>query len=855
MLTYSLTNHLKLQVVIKFHGLFFDFCLIYESSLQATGTMCYILSITTMEILGHIMLTLTLVLAIAIALYHRVSLRITSAILAIILALFSFRYSTPVLHWALFLLIFLPLNITFIRQKLSSQLLQMFKGVMPKISDTEQEALDAGTVWWEAEVFGGKPNWKRLHSIPAAKLSEEEQAFIDGPVEELCKMVDDWRISEIDRDMPPEMWQFIKDNKFFSFIIPKEYGGLGFSAYAQSQVLTKINSVSATVGSIVSVPNSLGPAELLMHYGSKEQKEYYLPRLAEGKEVPCFALTAIEAGSDAGGIPDKGIVCKGQWNGEEVIGMKLSWNKRYITLAPVATLLGLAFKMYDPEGLLGDQEDLGITCALIPTDTDGVEIGRRHFPLSTPFQNGPTSGHDVFVPLDYIIGGAKNAGAGWRMLVDCLSAGRAISLPSGATGGSKMVAYTTGAYARIRRQFKVPVGYMEGVMEGLARIAGKTYIIDAMRTFTAAGIDTGEKPSVASAIVKCHTTKMAQEVAIDGMDIHGGKAVMQGPKNYMARAYQGAPISITVEGANILTRSLIIYGQGSIRCHPYILSLIASTQNPDNKQALKEFDKAIFKHIGFAMSNKVRAFWLGLSASLLVKKPQSDFTGRYYQRITRFSSALAFLSDVTMGVLGGELKRREMLSGRLGDMLSNLYMATAVLKFFDDKGRPEHDKAVVQWALEHTLYETQQAADGVLRNFPIGWMGKLLRLVVFPLGRPLSPPSDKLERKLARQLQEPLAMREELTHGILKSDSDTTNIAKVDKALRLQLQMEPLIKTIAATVGKNPANHQVIEFAGLALEEEAISQQEYDLVVAAEEARLEVINVDDFSPDEMVPRP
>ncbi|NVK22667.1 MAG: acyl-CoA dehydrogenase [Kangiellaceae bacterium] len=796
-------------------------------------------------------LTLVLVLAVGITLYHRINLKITTAIIAAILVVYSMRYGVPLLLWALFLAIFIPLNLPFLRQKISASLLDMFKGVMPKISDTEQEALDAGTVWWESEVFGGKPNWKRLHAIPAAKLTQEEQAFIDGPVDELCRMVDDWRISEVDRDMPPEMWQFIKDNKFFSFIIPKEYGGLGFSSYAQSQVLTKINSVSATVGSIVSVPNSLGPAELLLHYGTEEQKKYYLPRLADGQEVPCFALTAIEAGSDAGGIPDKGIVCKGMWNGEEVIGMKLTWNKRYITLAPVATLLGLAFKMYDPEGLLGDQEDLGITCALIPTDTDGVEIGRRHFPLSTPFQNGPTSGKDVFVPLDYIIGGAKNAGAGWRMLVDCLSAGRAISLPSGATGGSKMVAYTTGAYARIRRQFKVPVGYMEGVMEGLARIAGKTYIIDAMRTFTAAGIDTGEKPSVASAIVKCHTTKMAQEVAIDGMDIHGGKAVMQGPKNYMARAYQGAPISITVEGANILTRSLIIYGQGSIRCHPYILPLIAATQDPDRKHAIKEFDKAIFKHIGFAMSNKVRAFWLGLTASLLVKKPKSDFTGRYYQRITRFSSALAFLSDVTMGVLGGELKRREMISGRLGDMLSNLYMATAVLKFYDDKGRPEHDREIVQWALEQTLYQTQQAADGVLRNFPIAWMGKLLRIVVFPLGRPLSPPSDKLERKLARQLQEPLAMREELTHGILKSESETTNLAKVDKALRLQLQMEPLVQTISEALGKKPANHQVIEFAKEALEKDAISQEDYDLVVAAEEARLEIINVDDFSPEEM----
>ncbi|PXF62707.1 acyl-CoA dehydrogenase [Kangiella spongicola] len=797
------------------------------------------------------MLTIILLLTLMIALYHRASLKITSLILAGILVLWSLYDGIPYVHWAIFLIIFVPLNLSPIRRKVSAKLLDVFKGIMPRISDTEQEALDAGTVWWEAEMFGGKPNWKRFHSFEKAKLTKDEQEFLDGPVEELCSMINDWQITHIDRDLPPEVWDYIKNNGFFSFIIPKEYGGLGFSSYAQSQVLTKINSLSATAGSIVSVPNSLGPAELLMHYGTQEQRDYYLPRLAKGQEVPCFALTAPEAGSDAGGIPDKGIICKGQWNGEEVVGMKLTWDKRYITLAPVASLLGLAFKLYDPEGLLGDKEDLGITCALIPTDTDGVEIGRRHYPMSTPFQNGPTTGKDVFVPLDYIIGGPKNAGLGWRMLVDCLSAGRAISLPSSATGGSKTIAYTTGAYARIRRQFNVPVGYMEGVMEALARIAGKTYLIDAVRTFTAAGIDSGEKPSVASAIVKCHTTDMARDIACDGVDIHGGKAVMMGPKNYAARAYQGAPISITVEGANILTRSLIIYGQGSIRCHPYVLKEIQATQNENRKEAVKDFDKALFGHLGFAMSNKIRTFWLGLSASLLVKKPQSDFTGRYYQRITRFSSALAFLSDVTMGVLGGELKRREMISGRLGDMLSNLYIASSVLKFYHDKGRPEHDKEIVQWSLEHCLYETQMAADGVLKNFPIGWLGKALRLIVFPLGLPLSPPSDKLQRKLARQLQEPGAMREELTHGAYKSESEYSNLWKVDKALRLQLEMEPIVKKFSKALGKRAGNHQVVPFAKEALDAGHITQDEYQLVLDAEEARLEIINVDDFSPEEM----
>lgn len=797
------------------------------------------------------MLALTLLIILPAMLYHRARLTTTTLVIFATLLLWSLYKSIPYIHWSLALLIFVPLNVAAIRQPISEKLLNIFKNIMPKISDTEQEALDAGTVWWEQEVFAGKPNWKKLHSIPKATLTTEEETFLNGPVEELCKMIDEWKITSIERDLSKDAWKYIKEQGFFSFIIPKEYGGLGFSSYAQSQVLTKINSLSATAGSIVSVPNSLGPAELLMHYGTEEQKQHYLPRLAKGEEVPCFALTAIEAGSDAGGIPDSGIVCKGQWNGEEIIGLQLNWDKRYITLAPVATLLGLAFKMYDPDGLLGDKKELGITCALIPTDTDGVEIGRRHYPLSTPFQNGPTQGKDVFVPLDYIIGGEKMAGQGWRMLVDCLSAGRAISLPSGATGGSKMVAYTTGAYARIRRQFKVPVGSMEGVMEALARIAGKTYIIDAVRSFTAAGIDSGEKPSVASAIVKCHTTKLAQECSIDGMDIHGGKAVMMGPKNYMARAYQGAPISITVEGANILTRSLIIYGQGSIRCHPHILKLIAATQNENKIQAIKDFDTTLFAHIGFVLSNKVRTFWLGITASLFVRKPKKDFTGRYYQRITRFSSALAFLSDLTMGILGGELKRRESISGRLGDMLSNLYMASAILKFYDDKGRPKHDKNVVQWSVEHCLYQTQMAADGVLRNFPIGWLGKLLRITVFPLGLPLSPPSDKLGRRLARDLQMPEAMREELTDGIFKSESHFSNLYKVDKALRLQLKMEPIVKKLSKALGRKPANHQVVDFAQDALEQSIISQDEFELIESAEAARLDVIHVDDFSAEEM----
>ncbi|MDX1728473.1 MAG: acyl-CoA dehydrogenase, partial [Pseudoalteromonas tetraodonis] len=615
--------------------------------------------------------TLGLIALLSIALYHRASWNTALGVSAATLLIGTFAGAFGLISWVIFLIIAVPLSVTGIRQQyIIKPIFKVFKKVTPSMSDTEKSAIDAGTTWWEADLFCGNPDWKKLHQYPVPKLTIEEQAFIDGPVEVVCSMLDDWEATHELTDLPQDVWQYLKDNKFFAMIIKKEYGGLEFSAFAQSCVLQKLTSKSTLLSSIVGVPNSLGPGELLQHYGTEDQKNHYLPRLASGQEIPCFALTSPEAGSDASSIPDYGVVCKGQWNGEEVVGVSLTWNKRYITLAPVATVLGLAFKLQDPDGLLSDNKEPGITCALIPTNTPGVEIGRRHFPLNVPFQNGPTQGNDVFVPLDFIIGGPEMAGQGWRMLVECLSVGRSITLPSNSAGGVKSIALATGAYSRIRRQFKLPVGKMEGVEEALARIGGNAYLMDAVTTLSTGAIDLGEKPSVISAISKYHLTEKMRACINDAMDVHGGKGICMGPNNYLARGYQGAPVAITVEGANILTRSMIIYGQGAIRCHPYVLAELAAANNNNEGQALKDFDHALFGHIGFAISNIVRSAWFSISGSRLVKTPFGDDTRRYYQLMTRFSSNLAMLSDVAMLVLGGDLKRRERISARLGDILS-----------------------------------------------------------------------------------------------------------------------------------------------------------------------------------------
>lgn len=801
---------------------------------------------TTLTLLG-------VILVIGAMAYRRASLFTSTLATAAALIAGTLYGHVPLLVWVLFAVIAIPLNLVdFRRNQLTKPLFKLYKSIMPEMSRTEKEAIEAGTTWWEADLFAGNPDWKKLHAIPVSTLSAEEQAFMDGPVEEVCRMVNDWEVTHERADLSPEVWQYLKDNKFFAMIIKKKYGGLEFSAYAQSCVLQKLCGASAVLASTVGVPNSLGPGELLQHYGTDEQKDYYLPRLAVGKEIPCFALTSPEAGSDAGSIPDFGIVCKGEWEGKEVLGMRLTWNKRYITLAPIATVLGLAFKLRDPEHLLGDEEELGITCALIPTHIKGVEIGRRHFPLNVPFQNGPTRGKDVFVPLDFIIGGPAMAGQGWRMLVECLSVGRGITLPSNSTGGVKMLALASGAYSRIRRQFKLPIGKMEGIEEPLARIGGNAYIMGAAANLTVTGIDLGEKPSVISAIVKYHLTDRAQKCIIDAMDIHGGKAICMGPNNYLARGYQGAPIAVTVEGANILTRSMIIYGQGAIRCHPYVLPEMLAASHPDQEQALKDFDKAVFSHVGFAISNLVRSFWLGLSGARFAAAPFKDQTKGYYQQLSRLSANLAFLSDMAMGTLGGELKRKERVSARLGDVLSQLYLASSALKRYQDEGRQHADLPLLHWALQDALFKAQEAIDELLRNFPNRWIGLALRVIVLPLGRDLKRPSDKLDNQVARLLQTPSETRSRLAQGQYLTREEGNPFGLLEQALDDVLSAEPLFEKVCKADGIKRPFMQLDKVAEAGLTLGVLNQTEADLLRRAEESRLRTINVDDFDPIELV---
>tara|TARA_R110000803_G_scaffold190339_2_gene252875 strand:- start:10436 stop:12628 length:2193 start_codon:yes stop_codon:yes gene_type:complete len=725
----------------------------------------------------------------------------------------------------------------------------MFRGIMPEMSKTEQEAIDAGTTWFEAELFRGTPDWKKLHNYPKPRLSAEEQAFLDGPVEEVCRMTDDWQTTHELADLSPEVWQYLKDNKFFAMIIKKQYGGLEFCAYAQSCVLQKLSSVSTVLSSTVGVPNSLGPGELLQHYGTKEQQDYYLPRLVKGDEIPCFALTSPEAGSDAGAIPDYGVVCHGEFNGEEVLGMRLTWNKRYITLAPVATVLGLAFKLQDPDHLLGEEEDLGITCALIPTDIDGVITGRRHFPLNVPFQNGPTQGDDVFVPLSFIIGGPEMAGQGWRMLVECLSVGRAITLPSNSTGGIKSLALATGAYSRIRRQFKISIGKMEGVEEALARIGGNAYLMDAVTTMSTGAIDMGEKPSVISAIAKYHLTEKMRSCVADAMDIHGGKGICMGPGNYLARAYQGAPVAITVEGANILTRSMIIYGQGAIRCHPYVLAELSAANNQDQQRALNDFDHALFGHIGFAISNICRSVWFSFTGSYALGAPYNDKTRRYYQLMTRFSSNLAMLSDIAMLTLGGDLKRKERISARLGDILSYLYLASATLKRYNDEGRQSADLPLVQWAVEDSLYNIQQAISELINNFPNRIVAGVLKLIILPLGCWLKKPSDETDHKVAALLQYHNETRSRLGQGQYLTREPENVLGQLEQTLEDIIACEPIFDKICRELGQRLPFYQLDLVAKKGLEANIISEEEAALLTATEIARKAVIDVDDFESD------
>ncbi len=722
----------------------------------------------------------------------------------------------------------------------------LYKKILPQVSQTEQEALDAGSIWWDADLFSGKPDWDKMFAYPQAKLSAEERAFVDGPVNELCSMLHEWDITHERMDLPPEVWKFIRDKGFLGIIIPRSYGGLGFSAFAHSEIVTRISTRSGTAAVTVMVPNSLGPAELLIHYGTEQQKDHYLPRLAKGLEIPCFALTNPDAGSDAGAIPDFGIVCKGMHEGSEVLGVRMTWEKRYITLGPVATILGVAFKLYDPDKLIGSEEDIGITLALIPTSHKGVIIGRRPAGCGAAFMNGPNSGKDVFIPMDWIIGGQKQVGHGWRMLVECLAAGRSISLPSMSMAAGKLGSRATGAYARVRSQFRTPIGKFEGVEEPLARIGGNTYLMDATRRMTMVALDSGEKPSVISAICKYHMTERMRIILNDAMDIHGGKAIMMGPNNYLGSGYMTIPIAITVEGANILTRSMIIFGQGAIRCHPFVLKEIKAAAENN----LAAFDRALWGHMTFTASNTARSLWLGITGGEGVSVPGPLETRRYLQMMTRFSSAFALLSDVSMFVIGGSLKRREKISARLGDILSLLYMASATVKRFEDEGRQKEDLPLLTWAMHDSFFRIQVAMDGVLANFPSRFIAAWLRLMVFPKGLTLDAPSDRVGSQVASILLTPGAARDRLTEGCYVPRDVNDVIGKLEAAMVAVIEADPIEARIRKAVKEGKLKQR--DTAGrraAAVAQQVITQLEMDQLRRADELRSEVIAVDDFEHD------
>src|SRR5262245_1918903 len=800
--------------------------------------------------------TLAFVAAVVFLAYKRLPLIAFTVVFTLLLAAYTLLpwHAPPSGIWKGFLWLMLAalwlFNVRPLRKALISRpFLKAYMRLLPSMSQTEKEALEAGTVWWDGELFTGKPRFEKLLASKAPQLTAEEQAFLDGPCEELCRMYDDWDITHTRADMPPKVWDYLKTKGFFAMIIPKKYGGLEFSAYAHSCVLVKLASRAGLLAATTAVPNSLGPAELLNHYGTEEQKNYYLPRLARGEEVPCFALTGPRAGSDAAALPDTGIVCKGMWQGREIVGLRLNFNKRYITLAPIATVVGLAFRMYDPDKLLGDKPDLGITCALIPRNTPGLAIGRRHFPLNVPFQNGPLSGKDVFVPLDTIIGGPKMAGQGWRMLVEQLSVGRCISLPSNTTGGAKLGVFASGAYTRIRRQFNMPVGKFEGVEAVLARMVGYTYTMDAARSVTAGAIDGGEKPSVPSAMLKYHVTEMGRQVANDAMDVHGGKGIQLGPRNYLGRNYQVVPVAITVEGANILTRSLIIFGQGAIRCHPFVLKEMNAARNKD----VDEFDRALFGHVGFTISNAVRSFVMALSHARFTRVPEVGETKRYYQHIVRFSSSFAFAVDVAMLTLGGYLKKKENLSARLGDVLSAMYLASMVLKHHENQGRPAEDLPIVEWACRNQLYKAQEQLHDFLRNFPNRFLAGVMRALIFPGGRAYSAPSDRLGRQLADAVLNASEVRDRLCRFVYRTLEPGNPLGLLQEALVMAQTAEPVekrirvegVKTGKVTALDVPGQIAQALAQGIISDTEAAMLRDYDRKV------MELISVDDFDSAEL----
>ncbi len=757
------------------------------------------------------------------------------------------------------LLAFLPaialglLSITEIRRSvITVPAYGLVKSMLPRVSRTEQEALNAGTVGWDAELFSGRPQWKKLLGVRKPTLSVEEQAFLDGPVNDVCAMIDDWDIRHNRIDMPPAVWQYLKDKGFLGMLIGKEHGGLGFSAQAQSMIVSKVASRSIAAGITVMVPNSLGPGELLEKYGTPAQKEKYLARLAKGLEVPCFALTGPHAGSDAAGMRDVGVVTYATYEGQKTLGVRLSWDKRYITLAPVATLLGLAFHLHDRENLLGKGENIGITLALVPATHKGVVIGRRHFPARSAFMNGPTSGKNVFIPMEFLIGGTDYVGQGWRMLMECLATGRAISLPAIGSISIKQSLRVSSAYARIRRQFGIAVGMMEGIAEPMARLVKSAYVYEAGRALTAAMVDEGQKPSVLSAILKYRATEAMRQGVNDAMDIHGGRGIQDGPGNYLFATYATTPVAITVEGANILTRTLITFAQGALRAHPFLYREVEAAQNPDQQAGLVAFDRAFSGHIGYMLRNMVGSFLHALSFGRFASTPVEHEMARWYRQLARYSQSFALVGDWTVAFLGGDLKRKQQLSGRMADILSQLYLLSATLKRYEDDGRQEEDRPLVDAAARDAIFAMEQSFAAVFANFPNPWLRYAMRVLVFPLGRHARPASDRANYRLARAVLKPGAFRDRLTVGTYVSFDPKDPTGVLEDALRKVVAAEEIETKFVRAIKKGLVDRRLDRDAITdAVSAGILTADEAAVLRTADEATDRVIKVDDFSSEEL----
>ncbi|MBD2197677.1 MULTISPECIES: acyl-CoA dehydrogenase [Calothrix] len=794
-----------------------------------------------MNLIHPIIIVSTLVFLLLLLGYIGVPLWVWSLYFATLLVFVH----APIWTWVIFGAIALIFNIPIIRQNIiTSPLIKAIKAfnLLPKISDTERAAIEAGNVWVDGEFFSGKPNFQRINQEPYPIITPELQAFLDGPVEQVCRMVSDWEIYRR-KDLPPEVWDYLKQERFLGMMIPQEYGGLGFSNFAYSNVMTKLASRSFTHVATVGVTNSLGPAKLLLRYGTEEQKNYYLPRLARGEEIPCFALTEPTAGSDAASIKSEGTVFRGD---DGKLYLRLNWKKRYITLAAIATLLGLAFKLRDPENYLGKGKEVGITCVLIPTDTPGVIMGRRHDPMGVPFYNSPTEGHNVIIPVEQIIGGVEQAGNGWKMLMQSLAAGRGISFPASCTGVAKLVARVTSAHAVVRQQFGLSIGRFEGVEEPLARIGGLTYLMEAARTYTCGAVDKGEQPAVVSAIAKYSLTEISRKIINDGMDILGGAGICRGPRNLLANIYTATPISITVEGANILTRTLMIFGQGAIRCHPYVYAEITALNQSD----VNAFDQAFWHHLGLTVRNGFRAKLLYLTRGNLAASPVTGETAKYYRKLQWAAATFALLTDIAMFSLGGTLKRREKLTGRFADILTWMYLATATLRRFEAEGRKAEDLAFVHWAMQYAFAQMQLAFEGIFQNLFVPVLGNFLTWWwrLNPIG---SLPDDKLGAEVAHKLQTLGEIRDRLTAGIHIPRSSDEALGRLEKAFTLLSQAEPIVKTIknASHAGKLP-QLKPDELISTALKAGVISEKDVELICEAEFARNDAIQVDSFSLEE-----